>query len=40
MNRSFARISNPRVRKRLADLVAALADEFSVTAAETRESEP
>jgi transcriptional regulator with XRE-family HTH domain len=40
LNRSFARISNPRVRKRLADLVAALADEFSVTAAETRESEP
>lgn len=40
LNRSFARISNPRVRKRLADLVAALADEFGATEPEKSESSP
>jgi transcriptional regulator with XRE-family HTH domain len=38
LNRSFARISNPRVRKRLADLVASLADEFGTTDPENSES--
>jgi transcriptional regulator with XRE-family HTH domain len=39
LNRSFARISNPRVRKRLADLVAALADEFGAAGSENSESD-
>lgn len=37
LNRSFARISNPRVRKRLADLVASLAEEFGATDQESGE---
>jgi transcriptional regulator with XRE-family HTH domain len=39
LNRSFARISNPRVRKRLADLVASLADEFGATDPDNNDSD-